>query len=220
MEKSIRFFKQFASESNLKKYINQLITPSFTSQLSPVLDPKTIDQDILIQGIVTPFKDQMERPSKFIRPLLVNLYARYLEVPLHSEKLYYTQALIECIHNNTLIIDDIQDKSELRRGKPAVYKMFGIDTSLNSSQYYTIHLIKNFARLLELNEREETQMIKSYHDFLLDIYAGVTFDVEWHKNRTLENLPDFDNFFSMLHLKTSRIIQFSIDLLNSLYQLD
>lgn len=41
-------------------------------------------------------------------------------------------SLIECIHNGSLIVDDIEDNSEVRREKPCVHKIYGVDVSINA----------------------------------------------------------------------------------------
>jgi geranylgeranyl pyrophosphate synthase len=40
--------------------------------------------------------------------------------------------LSELIHTGSLIIDDIQDQSELRRGRPSLYRTYGIDVAINA----------------------------------------------------------------------------------------
>lgn len=41
---------------------------------------------------------------------------------------------IELLHTGTLIIDDIQDDSPIRRGVPAVHTVFGVATAINAGQ--------------------------------------------------------------------------------------
>ncbi|MFO0131652.1 MAG: polyprenyl synthetase family protein [bacterium] len=41
-------------------------------------------------------------------------------------------ALGEIIHNGSLIIDDIEDGSDLRREKPCVHKIYGTDVAVNA----------------------------------------------------------------------------------------
>lgn len=40
--------------------------------------------------------------------------------------------IIELIHNGSLIVDDIEDGSDLRRGKPCVHKIYGEDIAINA----------------------------------------------------------------------------------------
>jgi geranylgeranyl pyrophosphate synthase len=39
------------------------------------------------------------------------------------------------IHNASFLIDDIEDDSPLRRGKPAIYRVFGRAQTINSANY-------------------------------------------------------------------------------------
>lgn len=44
-------------------------------------------------------------------------------------------ALCEIIHNGTLVIDDIEDSSKVRRNKPCVHLLYGVDISLNAGNF-------------------------------------------------------------------------------------
>ena len=41
-------------------------------------------------------------------------------------------AALELVHNFSLIHDDIQDKDELRRGRPTVWKVYGVEQAINA----------------------------------------------------------------------------------------
>ncbi len=68
--------------------------------------------------------------GKRIRPLLVLLSAT-----CYSENWHYSlpaASAIELIHNFSLIHDDIEDNSELRRGRETVWKRWGIAQGINA----------------------------------------------------------------------------------------
>ncbi|MFA6216849.1 MAG: polyprenyl synthetase family protein [Candidatus Omnitrophota bacterium] len=68
--------------------------------------------------------DYVLRPGKRIRPTL--LVMGYLGFTRFEARGLYTSALsLELLHDFMLVHDDIIDKSELRRGKPAMHTMFG-----------------------------------------------------------------------------------------------
>ena len=54
----------------------------------------------------------------------------------------------EVIHNGTLVIDDIEDSSEMRRGKPCTHKIFQLDIAVNAgnAMYYLPLLPLNGAK--------------------------------------------------------------------------
>lgn len=44
-------------------------------------------------------------------------------------------ALCEIVHNGTLIVDDIEDSSPIRRNKPCVHLIYGEDISINAGNF-------------------------------------------------------------------------------------
>ena len=52
-----------------------------------------------------------------------------------NKDVYFTCGLTEIIHNASLIIDDIQDGSEKRRGEICTYKKFGTDVAINAGNF-------------------------------------------------------------------------------------
>lgn len=76
--------------------------------------------------------------GKRIRPLLVLLsYAASLPAPPHLTPDLFLAALpaaasVEILHNFSLIHDDIQDNSPLRRGRPTVWQKWGIPQAVNA----------------------------------------------------------------------------------------
>ena len=45
------------------------------------------------------------------------------------------QEIVGDLHNASLMIDDIEDNSKLRRGIPVAHSIFGIPTVINSANY-------------------------------------------------------------------------------------
>jgi geranylgeranyl pyrophosphate synthase len=73
--------------------------------------------------------------SKYFRPLTVfSAYRAMNEEPVPN-RLIYSAAVIEMIHNMTLIIDDIVDGSETRRGRSTLHCEFGLLPALMASGY-------------------------------------------------------------------------------------
>ena len=67
------------------------------------------------------------------RPLLAVL--AYRLAGGNGDDIYTLAPLIEGIHTASLIHDDIEDNSELRRGKPAAHVAYGLDSALNSGSW-------------------------------------------------------------------------------------
>lgn len=43
--------------------------------------------------------------------------------------------LVEMLHNASLLIDDIEDNSKLRRGAPVAHSIYGIPLTINAANY-------------------------------------------------------------------------------------
>ena len=74
--------------------------------------------------------DPLEKQGKRIRPLLALISAEGAGVPAINAM--SAAAAIELIHNFSLIHDDIEDNGIFRRGKPSVWKKWGLAQGLNA----------------------------------------------------------------------------------------
>ena len=52
-----------------------------------------------------------------------------------NKDIYYSCGLGEIVHNGSLMIDDIEDGSEMRRGMACSYKKYGVDIAINSGNF-------------------------------------------------------------------------------------
>ena len=85
----------------------------------------------------------LERPGKNVRSALLDAFNIWLQVPEKPLKLI--SEVIQMLHNASLLLDDIEDGSELRRGAPTAHKVFGEALTINSANYlYFVALEKVF----------------------------------------------------------------------------
>ncbi|MCX5708390.1 MAG: polyprenyl synthetase family protein [Candidatus Omnitrophica bacterium] len=100
---------KFKLDKELISYASRLDQDYRLKSISPLLSAK--------------IKDYILRPGKRIRPTLFVLgYLAYSRKP--ASGLWRSALSIELLHDFMLVHDDIIDKSDLRRGKPAMHKMF------------------------------------------------------------------------------------------------
>ena len=81
------------------------------------------------QEFYAPVWDLLGRGGKRIRPVMVLLASE--SVGGRREEAIGAAAAVELLHNMTLVHDDIEDQSELRRGKPCIHITYGIPTAIN-----------------------------------------------------------------------------------------
>jgi geranylgeranyl diphosphate synthase type I len=82
----------------------------------------------------------IDRGGKRFRPVLVFLAAEC--VGGNKEEAIGAAAAVELLHNMTLIHDDIEDQSELRRGKPCIHKIYGVPVSINAGDAMLIKVFE------------------------------------------------------------------------------
>ena len=106
--------------------------------------------------------------------------------------------------HNSLIVDDIEDSSELRRGKPCTYKIFGDDIAINAgnAMYYLplLVLLKNEMRL---PQEKLLRLYEIYSQELINIHLGQGMDIAWH--RGLCRPSGVEEYLQMCAFKTGTL---------------
>jgi len=72
----------------------------------------------------------LDRGGKRFRPGLTFLACE--SVGGRRDEAIGAAAAVELLHNMTLVHDDVEDESELRRGKPCIHKIYGIPIAINA----------------------------------------------------------------------------------------
>lgn len=136
--------------------------------------------EALNEGIAKPIWDLLDRGGKRWRPSLFLLICEALGKD-PSKFLDYA-IILEVVHNGTLMIDDIEDSSEFRRGKPCTYKVFGRDIAINAgnAMYYLpfLSLIKNKDKISEL---KRNKIYDIYIEEMVNLSFGQATDIVWHR---------------------------------------
>jgi geranylgeranyl diphosphate synthase type I len=93
--------------------------------------------------------DLLDRGGKRFRPAFTFLACKC--VGGRKDDAMGAAAAVELLHNMTLIHDDIEDQSELRRGKPCIHIIYGVPTAINVGDAMLIKVfeIANSSRIPE-----------------------------------------------------------------------
>ncbi|KAF4613303.1 hypothetical protein D9613_011203 [Agrocybe pediades] len=87
----------------------------------------------LEQVLLEPFRYITSNPGKEIRGKLIEAFNLWLNVP--SEKLQVIAKIVNMLHAASLMVDDIEDDSQLRRGNPVTHKIYGVPQTINTANY-------------------------------------------------------------------------------------
>lgn len=132
------------------------------------------------QALIRPVWDFLERGGKRWRPLLFSLIVE--AVGGNAEKLKDFFIIPELVHNGTLIIDDIEDDSLMRRGKPCLHKIFGTDIAVNAGNF--LYFLPLLALVKNRNKFKKETLLKAYENYsqeMLNLHLGQAMDIYWHK---------------------------------------
>jgi len=87
----------------------------------------------------------LERPGKRVRARLCLALSESLHVP--PEEGIAMAAAVELLHNASLVLDDVQDNDEMRRGQASVWRTFGRSQAINLGTFLIAQSTALAARL-------------------------------------------------------------------------
>ena len=153
------------------------------------------------QAIYGMLKEYLSRGGKRIRPILT-LAAADATGGNQEDAMPYALA-IEIFHNFTLIHDDIEDNSPLRRGKPTLHEQYGIPIAINAGDaLYTIV----WSSLLSHNLPPEKfqYAIKILVSGFSSVVAGQGAELEWYRTGNFDLAEE--DYFKMAGGKTASLM--------------
>ncbi|PKY01032.1 terpenoid synthase [Aspergillus campestris IBT 28561] len=174
--------------------------------LNQILSRDTISEDtwVVDSSKVTsgPFQYLLSNSGKNTRSFLIDAFNQWLQVP--NEYLQSIKRIVDILHTASLLVDDIEDNSPLRRGLPAAHLVFGTAQTINSA---------NHAYFLASQELQKHQSLSAHQIFteeMLNLHMGQGMDLYW---RDLSICPTEAEYINMVNNKTSGLFRLAIRLM-------
>jgi geranylgeranyl pyrophosphate synthase len=162
------------------------------------------DLEILNKAVAEPIWEFLDRGGKRWRPALFLLICEALGK--NPEDFVDFAIIPEVIHNGTLMIDDIEDASEVRRGKPCTYKIYGLDIAINAgnAMYYLplLPLIKNREKI---SLEKLCKVYEVYVQEMISLSLGQAIDIAWHRGLANADKLDEKDYLQMCAYKTGTL---------------
>jgi geranylgeranyl pyrophosphate synthase len=150
------------------------------------LDHRSIpeaDLRLVEDPLIKPLQEFVTRPGKHIRAHLV--YCCYSlaggnRVP-SSEKQALLQKIaswVEWLHAGSLAIDDIQDRAESRRGRPALHVRMGEPAAINAANwlyFWPTQLLRDG----RISQSLELEIYRIYHETMTRAHYGQSLDLHY-----------------------------------------
>jgi geranylgeranyl pyrophosphate synthase len=172
-------------------------------------------EDILRRALMNPIKEMTANKGKQIRGQLVTLGFRLLSAPgdysaVARRRCRTCAEVVELIHAGSLIVDDIEDGSLIRRGRPALHVQYGLPVALNAGNWlYFLPL--ELLNQLDLPRDALLCMYRHYHRTLLRAHFGQALDL----GGRVDALPQqqiHEVCMASMRLKTGALMGFAVTL--------
>ncbi|KAG6049578.1 hypothetical protein E4U17_005835 [Claviceps sp. LM77 group G4] len=161
----------------------------------------TDDKEKVIRA---PFDYVAGHPGKDFRSQLISSFNAFLQVP--SDRLHIITGAVGMLHESSLLVDDVQDSSELRRGFPVAHHIFGVPQTINSANYIY------FVALQEIQKLQNPRSVSVFADELVNLHRGQGMDLFW---RDTLNCPTEDDYLEMVGNKTGGLFRLGIKLMQA-----
>ncbi|KAI9812920.1 MAG: geranylgeranyl pyrophosphate synthetase [Pycnora praestabilis] len=151
-----------------------------------------------------PYDYMFGHPGKDVRAQLIAAFNVWLKVP--EESLVVITRVVGMLHTASLLVDDVEDSSILRRGVPVAHSIFGTAQTINSANYVY------FVALRELQKLNNPKAIDIYTEELLNLHRGQGMDLFWRDTLTC---PSEDDYLEMVGNKTGGLFRLAVKLMQA-----
>lgn len=151
-----------------------------------------------------PYDYLQTHPGKDVRRQLIEAFNSWLQVP--SESLEIITRVVGMLHTASLLIDDVEDNSVLRRGIPVAHNIFGTAQTINSANYVY------FLALQEVQKLNNPAAINIFVNELLNLHRGQGMDLFWRDTLTC---PTEDEYLEMVGNKTGGLFRLAVKLMQA-----
>ncbi|KAL8722762.1 MAG: hypothetical protein Q9225_000823 [Loekoesia sp. 1 TL-2023] len=154
--------------------------------------------------LLGPYEYSLQQPGKDIRGRFIAALNAWLNIP--EDKLTTISKVVTMLHTASLLVDDIEDSSELRRGAPAAHSIFGDAQTINSANYVYV------LALQEVSSLTNPAATKIYTEELLNLHRGQGMELFW---RDTLQCPSEKEYIKMVENKTGGLFRMAARLMQN-----
>jgi len=165
----------------------------------------------LNKAVAEPIWEFLDRGGKRWRP---SLFLLILEALGKNPEDFVDFAIIpEVIHNGTIMIDDIEDASEFRRGRPCTYKIYGLDIAINAGNaMYYLPLLPLIENREKVSSEKLCKIYEVYVKEMISLSLGQAMDIAWHRGIANADEIDEKDYLQMCAYKTGTLARMAAEI--------
>lgn len=161
--------------ANIERDINSFLSSLAADRGRPQLETKFFDR--AFQDVYT---SAFAQSGKHLRPLFAYWTARVL-VNIDHVCVKRVATSVEVLHTASLVIDDIADGSEERRGAPAVYRKHGVPLALNTGSWLYF---------VALDHLQQKRLVQFANRVLMETHLGQGLDIQYSDTEFVRGVFD------------------------------
>ena len=187
--------------------------------------------------LFSPYQHVASLSSKNVRSRFVDAFNAWLNLPEAAAE--GVKRIVDKLHNASLLVDDIEDSSVMRRGAPTAHQLFGMPLTLNCANHVyfvalsdVLGLVRSVAASLlnpandksemaaalrqhyEKNEMRLTlQLTTIFTNELVELHEGQGLDILWRDTFTCPTLEQYD---AMVLKKTGGLFRLALRMMLAL----
>lgn len=154
-----------------------------------------------------PYRYLSSLPGKGVRNIAIDAFNVWLGASAPSVST--VKSAINILHSSSLMLDDLEDRSPLRRGKPSTHVVFGAATTINSATFLYLQVI---SVLEKLQCTPPDAALALYTAEMHNLFVGQSYDNYWTATVTC---PSLNEYIQMVDGKTGGLFRLSVGLLAS-----
>ncbi|KAH8882985.1 terpenoid synthase [Thozetella sp. PMI_491] len=121
--------------------------------------------------VLEPYRYVSSLPSKGVRDMVIDGIKLWLGAPPQSTAII--RSVVNRIHNSSIMLDDVQDGSQLRRGSPSAHVIFGEAQTINSATFQYVQAIA------EVRKLTNPLCLDIFIDEMSSLFVGQGLDLHW-----------------------------------------
>ncbi|KAJ2689515.1 hypothetical protein IWW39_001427 [Coemansia spiralis] len=154
------------------------------------------------ETLLAPFEYLSQVPGKEIRTVMITAFNDWLL--LDTKVLARIANVVRKLHTASLMIDDVEDNSDLRRGVPVTHKIYGVPMTINTANFVY------FIALQDLLQMANSRLVDIFTEELLNLHRGQGMDLYWRDTLTC---PTEEQYLEMVSHKTGGLFRLAVKLM-------
>ena len=150
-------------------------------------------------------------PGKEIRSELIHSFNEWLHVP--EAKLEVIRKVVRMLHTASLLMDDVEDNSDLRRGVPVAHRIYGIPQTINTANYVYFLVFQEIFHLSQSPSSYSSPNLnveKMVTEEMINLHRGQGMDLFWRDSLTC---PTEEEYVEMVCNKTGGLFRIALKLM-------